>query len=426
MISYDEALALLAEAQPLATKVLPLADACGHVLAEALASPIQVPSFANSAMDGFAVRAGDLDAACAASPVTLPVAGGSVAGDEPSRGHGGAWEIMTGAPLPQGYDAVVRKEEVMVEDRHVRFSAPVAQGRNIRYAGEDFRAGDAIAAPGMPLDPYHVMAFAAVGIARVAVHQRPAITVFSTGCELSDDPRAPLRRGQIHNANGPYLMAALRELSYRPRYGGTITDNPERFAAKLEEALPQADVLLSTGAVSAGKHDFIPDCLRALGAQIVFHKLAIRPGKPILYARFPDGRHYFGLPGNPISVAVGLRFFVFPLLRRLQAISAAERPISARLHAPAAKKAGLRFFAKAQLAMTSDGSVRLQVLDGQESFKIHPMLRANGWAVFTEEQSGAQAGEIVSVYPLWPGKWPFTTHADGAWRQGAGREGKTS
>lgn len=425
MMSYDEALALLGAAEPLATRVLPLADACGHVLAEPLASRAQVPSCANSAMDGFAVRAGDLDSARAAFPVTLPVTGGSVAGDEPSSGQGGAWEIMTGAPLPQGYDAVVRKEEVVVENRHARFSAPVAAGRNIRRAGDDFRVGDAIAAPGTLLDPYHVMALAAVGIARVAVHRRPAITVFSTGRELSDDPHEPLRPGQIHNANGPYLMAALRGLSCCPRYGGTIADDGARFAERLREALPQADVLLSTGAVSAGKHDFIPDCLREMGARIVFHKLAIRPGKPVLYARFPDGRHYFGLPGNPISVAVGLRFLVLPLLRRLQAVREAERAISARLLAPATKKAGLRFFLKAHLSVTADGRTRLRILDGQESFKIHPMLKANGWAVFTEGQTEMAAGESVAVYPLWPGGWAFAAHGDGARTQHAGMEGKT-
>lgn len=407
MITYDEALAVLRTAEPLASTVLSVTDACGYSLAESLASPAQLPSFANSAMDGFAVRTSDLASASAALPVILSFTGSVVAGDEPTVGSGGAFEIMTGAPLPRGYDAVVKKEEVVVENHTVRFSAPIVKGCNIRQAGEDFGAGDTIATPGTLLDPYHVMALAAVGIDRVAVHRRPTITVFSTGRELSDDPKKPLHPGQIRNANGPYLIAALRELSYRPHYGGTIADDPEQFATRLKQALPKADVVLSTGAVSAGKHDFIPDCLRKMGARIIFHKLAIRPGKPILYARFPGGPHYFGLPGNPISVAVGVRFFVLPLLRRLQAIEPAEQPVIARLLHPFKKKSGLRFFCKAHLSTTADADVHLEILTGQESFRIQPMLKANAWAVFTEAQTDAAVGQTVPVYPLWPDRWRF-------------------
>lgn len=407
MITYDEALAVLCASEPLATELLPITDACSYSLAESLASPSELPCFANSAMDGFALCASDLASARAAQPVTLQVTGSVAAGDEPSAGSGGALEIMTGAPLPQGYDAVVRKEEVVVKNRAVRFSAPVVKGCNIRQAGEDFRAGDTIAVPGTVLDPYHVMALAAVGIDRVAVYRRPTITVFSTGRELSDDPEKPLQPGQIRNANGPYLTAALHKLSYQPHYGGTIADRPEHFIASLEKVLPQTDVVLSTGAVSAGKHDFIPDCLRKMGARIIFHKLAIRPGKPILYARFPGGPHYFGLPGNPISAAVGLRFFVLPLLHRLQAIEPAERPVTARLLYPFKKKAGLRFFCKAHVFVTTDAGLNLEILTGQESFRIQPMLKANCWAVFTEAQTEAVVGETVPVYPLFPDRWFF-------------------
>ncbi|MEG9884717.1 MAG: gephyrin-like molybdotransferase Glp [Hyphomicrobiales bacterium] len=404
MITYMEALAILRMAEPLNKELLPVPEACGYVLAEHVTSPVRVPAFANSAMDGVAVRATDLTHASRSSPVTLPVVGGSVAGDKPSSGGGGAWEIMTGAPLPEGYDAVVKIEDVAVEDRGVKFFAPIAKGRNIRKAGEDFKPGDAIAKPGTLLTPYHVMALAAVGIREVTVYRKPSITVFSTGRELSDDVNRPLALGRIRNSNGPYLMAALHEMGYGPRYGGTIADDPEQFATKLQEALPQADVIVSTGAVSAGKHDFISDCLCQIGADIRFHKIKIRPGKPALYARFADGAHYFGLPGNPISVAAGLRFLVTPLLGHLQAMKP-ETPMPARLRAPSPKKSGLRFFLKARLSAMTDGAPHLTILDGQESFKIHPMLRANCWAVLTEEQTGAKTGETVALYPLLPDRW---------------------
>ncbi|MCB2081284.1 MAG: hypothetical protein KDD76_01530, partial [Rickettsiales bacterium] len=155
-------------------------------------------------------------------------------------------------------------------------------------------------------------------------------------------------------------------------------------------------------------HDFIPDSLQKLGAEILFHKVAIRPGKPILYARFPSGTHYFGLPGNPISAAVGLRFFIVPLLRELQGVLP-EVPLTARLLTSSPKKKGFRFFRKAHISVVTGGKLHLHILDGQESFKIRPMLKANGWAVFTEDQTGTELGEAVAIYPLLPGQWELGT-----------------
>ncbi len=404
MILYEKAVAMLQAVNPLGTIRLPAQDACGYVLAETVASRVQIPPFANSAMDGFAVRAEDVAAASVSEPVVLTIAGSTHAGAQPASGEGGAWEIMTGAPMPSGYDSVVKIEDVAVAKSHVQLSSPVDMGSHVRNAGEDFADQDEIASVGTLLTPYHIMALAAIGQKRVSVYRRPEITIFNTGQELVEDADVTLKPGQIRNANGPYLMAALQEMGYVPRYACAIADEPEHFERCLEAALPQADIVISTGAVSAGKHDFIPDSLRALGADILFHKVAIRPGKPILYARFSEGTHYFGLPGNPISTAVGLRFFVKPLLRSLQNRSP-ETPIMARLLTPSPKKKGFRFFRKAYISVAAGGELQLQILDGQESFKIHPMLRANGWAVMTENADGNEPGEAIAVYPLTSNQW---------------------
>ncbi len=404
MISYDQAQNIIQQAGPLETVTLPAQEACGYVLAEQIASTVLVPPFANSAMDGFAVRAQDIADATKDSLITLPIVGSTVAGDQPSSGTHGAWEIMTGAPVPSGYDAVVKIEDVVVEQNNVRFSASVETGNNIRKAGEDFIDGDEVAKSGTLLTPYHIMALATVGCKMASVYRKPNMTVFSTGKELVEDEDVPLQPGQIRNSNGPYLMSTLREMGLTPNYGGMIADEPKQFEIRLEAALPQADIIISTGAVSAGKHDFIPDSLRKLGADILFHKVAIRPGKPILYARFPNGTHYFGLPGNPISAAVGLRFFVTPLLRQLQGLLP-EIPVATNLLMPSPKKKGLRFFRKAHISIDTGGKLQLRILDGQESFKISPMLKANAWAVLTEDQDGVNVGEAVLVYPLISSKW---------------------
>lgn len=404
MISYSEALGILHNNKPIGTVRVSLQEACGRILAENIASNAQVPAFANSAMDGFAVSAADIAASSSDTPVTLAIAGSTVAGDNPASGTSGAWEIMTGAPVPSGYDTVVKIEDVTVNGRDVTFTSPVIAGDNVRLAGEDFEIGSPVATSGTLLSPYHIMALATVGKKEISVYCNPNITIFSTGKELVEDANAPLLPGQIRNSNSPYLMSALSEMGYTPSYGGMIADEPEQFEAMVKTATTQSDIIISTGAVSAGKHDFIPDSLRKLGAEIIFHKVAIRPGKPVLYARFPDGTHYFGLPGNPISAAVGLRFFVVPLLRSLLGM-APEIPVTARLLMPSPKKKGMRFFRKAHISVATGGKLQLHILDGQESFKISPMLKSNGWAVLTEDMDGKSFGDAVDIYPLMPGKW---------------------
>lgn len=411
MISYLEALDILRRAEPFAPVQSPLLAATGQVSAQNVTSNVSVPPFDNSAMDGFAVRSADTLDAKEDNPVILPVSGSTVAGDQPSGGTVGAWEIMTGAPVPEAYDAVVKIEDVTITAQDVQgrpaticLTRPVPTRNNIRRAGEDISPGDAILKTGTVITPHHIMALATIGCASISVARKPDITVFSTGKEIIDDVEASLQPGQIRNSNGPYLMAALAALPVHAKYGGVIADEPDVFEARMADVLIQSDLIISTGAVSAGRHDFIPDSLRKLGAKIHFHKVGIRPGKPILYARFPDGTHYFGLPGNPVSAAVGLRFFAMPLLRHLQGLGK-EMPVRANLTAPYRKKPGLRFFAKAHLATTEDGQLQVEILHGQESFKIQPLLKANGWAVLPETISDVDAGTMVDVFPLIPEYW---------------------
>ncbi len=408
MVSYNEALAILLKQKKFSPIVRSVDEASGYVSRQAVVSHGRVPPFRNSAMDGFAVRRADLACASAGDPITLRVAGRAVAGDAPCEGSEGAWEIMTGAPVPTGYDCIVPIENVVIRVRdedgnpqEVVFTSPVLDKDNLRDAGEDFMPGDLIVERGVMLTPFHLMALAAVGQRDIETAPKPNVIVFSTGKEVVDHATAPLLPGQIHNSTAPYLMASLAKLSVQAGYGGVIKDAPEIFEARIDKALPKSEMVISTGAVSAGRHDFVPGSLRRLGAEILFHKVAVRPGGPLLYARFSDGTHYFGLPGNPVSVAVGLRFFVMPLLRHLQG-RGAEYPITARLAAPYAKKSGRRFFCKARLSVDETSTLQVLILPGQESFKISPLLSANCWAALTEDQSSLEAGDKVDIYPLTP------------------------
>lgn len=417
MITYEEARhIILRQATPPPPVIMPLQETVNHVCAGDIASSKMVPPFANSAMDGFAVRAAMLAGASKKNPVTMPVSGSTAAGDTPGNAIHAAWEIMTGAPLPAGADAVVRVEDADIREYAkngrptiVSFSQPVYAGENMRKAGEDFRPGDHVVRSGTMLEPHHIMALAALGIGKVQAYPQPRIAVIATGKELVDDVDALLTPGKIRNSNAPYLLSALTFMGGKAGNAQTIPDEPEVFERGLQAIIKQKiEVVISTGAVSAGRYDFVPESLEKLGAEILFHKVAIRPGKPLLYALLPNGTHYFGLPGNPVSAAVGLRFFVCPLLWTLQGLRE-EMPISASVADNIRKKPGLRFFQKAHVYLDNAGQWKADILTGQESFKIHPLLKANAWAVLPEDMTECASGTNIAVYPLYPGIWRTIT-----------------
>lgn len=406
MLSYDQALQImLAEAETLGTLRLPIAESLGFVCAENTYCQSMVSPFDNSAMDGFAVRCADLQN----DVLELDVIGSSFAGDMIASGASGAWEIMTGAGVPEGFDTVIKIEDVRIlktdaDGRPLRIlieNADVEIGNNIRKAGQDFMPDDLVLSANEMINAAHISALATIGVAEVLVFGKPKIAVISTGKEIVDDANLALESGQIRNSNGPYLLATLRDMGFEADYAGTIHDEIDDYEACLTGLIGKYDIIISTGAVSMGRHDFIPESLVKLGAEVKFHRCKIRPGKPILYAKFDaDKTHYFGLPGNPISASVGMRFFVSFLMDAMQSLPM-EQPIEAKLMHENNKPHSFKMLNKA-FAKYADGGLKVEILQGQESFKIKPLLNANCWAVFDETQNITQAGELVSIYPMLP------------------------
>jgi molybdopterin molybdotransferase len=296
VISYQEALGIiLAGSTVLGRRKVPLQAAAGHISAEALQARLDVPAFANAAMDGYAVAASDTASASERDPVILPVAGTVVAGLAPPRATaGGAWEIMTGAPLPAGLDAVVPVERIAEHVRGgpaltaIRLQQPALPGQNVRQMSEDFRRGDRVVEAGTRLAPHHLMGLAACGLDEVSVCEPPRMAILTTGSELAGSG-SELQPGQIRDANGPYLQALLARLGITGSTQRSAADSVAALRAELAQLADRCELILTTGGVSAGRLDLVPDVVRALGGEILFHKVAIRPGKPILLARLPGG-----------------------------------------------------------------------------------------------------------------------------------------
>lgn len=382
-----------ADGVALPTEEVPVLQARGRVLAADVVSAGEVPRFANSAMDGFAVVS-------AATPGRFDIVERLLAGDEAGTHRVDARhaiEIMTGAPTPPGADAVVRVEDVRVEPgatRVLEVASAVLPNANIRPAGEDYRAGALVVRRGTRLTPEHLLAIAQTGTAVVSVKVRPRVAIIPTGRELELPGTALPTLASIWSSSSVYLATALEAAGCEPTLLPIVRDDVEVFLAALD-SVADAHLVLSTGAVSAGVQDFIPAALRSRGAQQHFHKVAVRPAKPVLFCEH-GGRLVFGLPGNPISSAVAYRFLVWPALARLLGL-AAEQPVRATLTTAHNKPEGMRCFYKAHLV---DRTVELD--RGQGSHLVRPLAECNAWAVLEEGSARVEAGTTLDVYPLQP------------------------
>ena len=312
MLSIDEARdVVLAATHPLPTESVALTDALGRVLAVPVTAAHDVPRFVNSAMDGFALRAGPADR-------TLRIVGESRAGHPAgvALGDGEAIRISTGAAVPEGADAVVMVERTREDTGEVRVEAVTTEGQNLRHAGEDMRADTVVLAAGTHLGPAELGVAANAGVATLRCFRRPRVVVLATGDELVT-PGAPLGPGQIHDSNALTLAALARRAGAEVAHAGEVPDTPQATEAAVRAALTMADVLLCSGGVSVGPHDHVKPALLAAGVEERFWRVALRPGKPTWFGA--RGRQLaFGLPGNPVSAMVTFLLFARPALLALQ------------------------------------------------------------------------------------------------------------
>lgn len=380
-----------------------LKDSADRVIAENINAPLSIQPFDNAAMDGFAVRATDLANASEGKPITLVKAGLIAAGDQAPVGavqSGTCLQIMTGAPVPAGADAIVPIELVQIEGDQVSFFSNSKKYDHIRFAGEDFKQEDVVLRTGQHLTITHLLPLATLGVDAVSVYKRPRGAYISTGQELVDDLTQSLAPGQIYNSNRPYAERFLKTLGAECVMSTTLADEVDSFINLLMELQGHdLDFIVSSGAVSAGTFDFVRAGLEEFGAEILYHRIKLKPGKPNLLARLPNGGLYFGLPGNPVATAVGLRFLVQSALRAMTGL-AKESPQYAVAENSFSKKAGVHMFLKGQLSCRDDGQNKVSILDKQASFMVSPFTEMNVWVCVPDNIEKIKEGDIVEIYPL--------------------------
>ncbi len=364
---------------------------CGRILAEPVAAAEDLPAFTNSAMDGYAVRAADT----ASAPVSLRVVGEVASGVmwEGLLGPGEALRIMTGAPMPPGADAVVRVEDTSEAGDVVEIRVGVQPGDNVRPAGEDFKAGDPALEPGTLLTPLRVGAIAALGRTSVLAIRPARVAILTTGNELIE-PGETLVRGKVRNSNAYGLYAQVLEAGAVPVPLGVCADDFERTLERLEAALDLADVLVTSGGVSMGRHDHVGKAFARLG-EVAFTAVAQMPGKPLTFARLM-GKPVFGLPGNPASTLVNFELYVRPVLRLLMGH---ERPDRPRQRLPLGEAVtpprGRAFYPRVVLR---DGKVWLTGPQGSGLWQS--LARADGLAIIPADTGPLAAGTEVDYLQL--------------------------
>jgi molybdopterin molybdotransferase len=344
---------ILSAIRPLPAELVPLWRAAGRRLAADLAAPLDLPLFDNSAMDGYAVQSAGLLQASSGNPTPLRCRGEIPAGDVPGPAlrAGECRRIFTGAPLPAGVDAVVMQEDTRIDPAQpetVWVQEAVRPWDNVRFRGEDLKAGAVIARTGERLNFARLAVLGAVGLDQVSVTRRPVLGLLATGNELVE-PGGELAPGQIFESNRLMIDALVRTTGCEPVIFPIVRDDPDATRTALAEAFARCEIVITTGGVSVGAHDHVKAAFENMGGRLEFWKIAIRPGKPFVWGRLGE-RHLFGLPGNPVSAAVTFLLLVRPALIRLQGGADGDLPVTkATLAGPVSNPGGRRHFMRVRV-----------------------------------------------------------------------------
>ncbi|MDR4506687.1 MAG: molybdopterin molybdotransferase MoeA [Candidatus Brocadiaceae bacterium] len=398
MISVDTAIQIVtSQAHPLSPRVISFDTALGYCLAQDVQSDIDMPPFNRSAMDGYAVIAEDTLHAPVELTIIEEIAAGAMPAKTVTRGH--TSKIMTGASVPEGADAVIKIEETEnpSAENKVKILTTVTKGKNISNRGEDIQLGQTVLCKGQLIRPQEIGILATVGKSRVEVFPAPAVGVISTGDELVDVDCKP-SGGQIRNSNSYSLAAQARSLKAEVEILGTVKDQKEKIASLMQKGLKK-DILILSGGVSMGKYDHVGDVMKDIGIQIFFEKVALKPGKPVIFGR-KDKTLVFALPGNPVASFVTFELFIYPAIRKMMGFNTLHRTIlQASLEKEILTRRKRREFRPALLSRKGNAWSVLPA-EWHGSADLLATTRANCLLIIREEAEKLSAGQTVEVILL--------------------------
>jgi len=407
MISYEQSKKILKKAKiKIKDESVISVNSLNRVTSSNVYSKINYPTSDNAAFDGFAVNSSDTKKISKKLPKEFKIIGSIAAGSKPFKKKikkFDAVEIMTGGVLPKGFDTIIPIEQIIfypnkTKKNSILISKKISKNNHVRFKGSDYKKNELVIKKSTIIHPNHILALKTLGIKNIKVKKKINILFFSTGNEISN--KDSISDWQVRNSNAYYIRSLNNNFLFNFKDGGILRDTHEKvFKDKIKKMLSSnTDIIITSGAVSAGKFDFVPSVIKTFKLSNYFKSVAIRPGKPVLFAKI-EGKQkiIFGLPGNPMSSAACFRFFVYPYISNILKINV-EKPIKAILKNNFIKKKEFTRFAKSKLNITNNGKIEVEILKGQESFRIKSFIKSNIWTLLPAGKSKFQKGEIVDCF----------------------------
>jgi len=407
MITYKEAKKILTKAKiKIKDELIDSSKSINRINVSDVYCSVNYPAGTNAAFDGFAINSKETKNLSKKNPQNFRILKTISAGDNPKLGKINNFEtveVMTGALIPKGFDTIIPIEKINFyssskNTKYIVINEKIKNNQHIRYVGSDYKKRDLLIKKGTIIQPSHILAFKTLGIKNIKVKKKPNILFFSTGNEISNNKN--IVNWKVRNSNSHYIKSLSYNFLFNFVDGGILRDKDEKFFKRqiYKNMKSKIDIIITSGAVSAGKYDFVPLIVRMFSLSSFFKGVSIRPGKPILFARFKNAeKAIFGLPGNPISSSACFRFFVYPYLLNILGVKN-EKPFKARLKNNFFKNKKIIRFLKVRLTATHNGKLEIQVLKGQESFRIKSFVESNTWGLFNEGQSNFKKGDLIDCY----------------------------
>tara|TARA_B100001094_G_scaffold58516_1_gene54006 strand:+ start:1029 stop:2282 length:1254 start_codon:yes stop_codon:yes gene_type:complete len=407
MISYNQSKKILKNAKiKIGEESIKSENSLNRVAAKNIFSKTYNPAGDNAAFDGYAIDSKDTIQLNKKKSELFKIIGTVVAGDKPlkkKRQKFQAIEIMTGGLLPKGFNTIIPIEQIIFnpnkkKPKFIFVNKKIKKYQHVRFKGSDYNKNDLILKKGTIIDSSHILALKTLGTKKIKVKKIPKILFFSTGNELTNFEK--IKNWKVRNSNSHYIQSLKKNFLFDFINGGILKDNDEFiFQKKIKKMInSNIDIIITSGAVSAGKFDFVPNIVKKFKISNYFKSVSIRPGKPILFAKIKGKQKaIFGLPGNPISSAACFRFFVYPYLQESLGIKM-EEPIKAVLKNNFTKKLNFTRFVKSKINTTKNGKIEVEILKGQESFRVQSFIKSNIWALLPSGKSSFKKGDILDCY----------------------------